>query len=105
MEFPNTLQCILIAFEQVKCFKVPAREAGSTWGHDLSISSRTLFSLGICWEEKENPGPESDCGIPSALASTEDHFLKSECSYFPGQTLPSLSQSELCLLSVQAMVG
>lgn len=44
------------------------------------------------WEEKESPGPESDYGISSALASTEDHFLKSKCCYFRGKTLPSLSE-------------
>lgn len=51
-----------------------------------------FFHSVFCWEEKENPGPESKRGISSALAFTEDHFLKSECSYFPGQTLPSLSE-------------
>lgn len=54
--------------------------------------ARHYFHSGFCWEEKENPGPESDDEIASALAFTEEPFLKSDCSYFPGQTLPSLSE-------------
>lgn len=54
--------------------------------------ARLCFHSGFCWEEKENSGPESDYGIASALASTGDHFLKSVCSYFPGQTLASVSE-------------
>lgn len=55
------------------------------------LAEHHLHSI-FCWEEKENSGPESACGTSPALASTEDDFLKSECSYLLGQTLPGLSE-------------